>query len=127
MVENGLHGGQPMLKQSKICLTIIAIVALIFIPMGCGGPTTAPEIAFVSDRDGDGEIYVMGADGSNQTRLTNNPATDWTPSWSPDGSKIALESDRDGNFEIYVMDADGSNQTRLTNNPATDWMPSWSP
>ncbi len=72
-----------MLKQSKICLTIIAIVALIFIPMSCGGPTTAPEIAFVSDRDGNGEIYVMDADGSNQTRLTNNPATDWTTSWSP--------------------------------------------
>ena len=69
----------------------------------------------------------MDADGSNQTRLTNNPASDAQPAWSPDGTKIAFNSDRDGNFEVYVMDADGSNQTRLTNNPADDGGPAWSP
>jgi TolB protein len=41
------------------------------------------KIAFESDRDGNNEIYVMNADGSNQTRLTNNPADDTEPSWSP--------------------------------------------
>ena len=60
----------------------------------------------------------MNADGSNQTRLTNNPAIDISPSFSADGSKIAFVSNRDGNQEIYVMNADGSNQTRLTNNSA---------
>ena len=45
------------------------------------------RIAFKSDRDGNSEIYVMDADGSNQVNLTNNPATDSIPSWSPDGSK----------------------------------------
>ena len=58
----------------------------------------------------------MNADGSNQTRLTNNAANDVHPSFSGDGSKIVFDSDRDGNYEIYVMNADGSNQTRLTNN-----------
>ena len=43
------------------------------------------QIAFASDRDGNGEVYVMDADGSNQTRLTNNPAFDFGPAWSPDG------------------------------------------
>ena len=92
-------------------------------------PPTAGNgrIVFVSDRDGNGEIYVMNADGSGQTRLTNNPATDGDPHWSPDGSKIAFYSDRDGNAEIYVMNADGSGQTRLTNNPTTDATPDWSP
>ena len=42
------------------------------------------------------EIYVMNADGSNQTRLTNNPADDFYPSFSGDGSKIAFVSNRDG-------------------------------
>jgi hypothetical protein len=87
----------------------------------------AGRIAFISKRDGNWEIYVMNADGSGQTNLTNNPAHDWGPSWSPDGRRIAFYSDRDGNWEIYVMNADGSGQTNLTNNPADDWGPSWSP
>ncbi|MFP6642604.1 MAG: protein kinase, partial [Candidatus Latescibacterota bacterium] len=62
------------------------------------------KIAFVSDRDGNHEIYVMDSDGSNQTRLTSNYASDYDPSWSPDGSKIAFGSDRDGFGDIYVMD-----------------------
>jgi len=85
------------------------------------------KIAFVSDRDGNWEIYVMNADGSEQKRLTNNHAYDWFPSWSPDGKKIVFTSVRDGNWEIYVMNVDGSEQTNLTNNPASDYSPSWSP
>ena len=85
------------------------------------------KITFVSNRDGMAtEIYVMNADGSNQTRLTSNTADDHFPSFSRDGSKITFASDRDGNHEIYVMNADGSNQTRLTNNPADDFFPSFS-
>jgi Tol biopolymer transport system component len=90
-------------------------------------PTPCSKIAFGSTRDGNNEIYIMDADGSNQTRLTNNPATDLLPSFRKDGSKIAFQSDRDGNVEIYVMDANGSNQTRLTNNSARDSEPSFSP
>ena len=70
-----------MLKQWRTSLTIIAILALIFIPTGCRGP--AAKIAFRSDRDGNYEIYVMDADGSNQTNLSNNPDWDWIGSWSP--------------------------------------------
>jgi Tol biopolymer transport system component len=85
-------------------------------------------MAFTSSRDGNQEIYVMNADGSGQTNLTNHPALDMDPSWSPDGTRIAFSSTRDdGNGEIYVMNADGSGQTRLTNNPAPDWYPSWGP
>ena len=103
------------------------------------------QITFMSNRDGhvhprfgwtSFEIYVMEVDGNNQRRLTNNPNSDWSPSWSPDGKRIAFMSDRDGhvdilggllNFEIYVMDADGGNQQNLTNDPNDDLAPSWSP
>ena len=89
------------------------------------------KIVFTSNRSATGsdkEIYVMNADSTNQTALTNNTALDFRPDWSPDGSKIAFHTNRDaGNFEIYVMNADGSNQTRITNNPALDAAPSWSP
>ncbi|MDT7947456.1 MAG: hypothetical protein RQ897_03795 [Thermoflexus sp.] len=87
----------------------------------------AGRIAFASKRDGNWEIYVMNADGSGQTNLTNNPAEGWRPAWSPDGRHIAFTSYRDGNGEIYVMNADGSGQTNLTNNPAEDGIPAWSP
>ncbi|MCI0488870.1 MAG: LpqB family beta-propeller domain-containing protein [Blastocatellia bacterium] len=93
-------------------------------------PTWSPDgskIAFTSTRDGNREIYVINTDGSQEIRLTSNPASDWVPAWSPDGSKIAFVSDRDGNLEIYVMSADGSKQTRLTDNTAADVRPSWSP
>ena len=72
------------------------------------------KIAFTSNRDGNDEIYVMNADGTGVTRLTDNPASDQQPAWSPDGSRIAFTSTRDGNFDIYVMNADGTGVTRLT-------------
>ena len=92
-------------------------------------PLATPEarIAFVSDRDGDIEIYVMNTDGSGVTRLTDNPARDVAQSWSPDGRRITFASDRDGDMEIYVMNTDGSGVTQLTDNPARDVAQSWSP
>jgi Tol biopolymer transport system component len=93
-------------------------------------PTWSPDgskIAFLSTRDGNGEIYVMDADGSNEFNLSNNTAEDQHPAWSPDSSQIAFASARDGNWEIYVMDSDGSNPVRLTNDPADDRHVLWSP
>jgi hypothetical protein len=83
------------------------------------------RIVFESIMSGSREIYVVNANGSNPTRLTNNSAYDCYPRWSPDGSKVVFASTRDGNWEIYVMNADGSGQTRLTNNSAYDFVPRW--
>ncbi|MCM3869222.1 MAG: DUF4214 domain-containing protein [Pyrinomonadaceae bacterium] len=83
------------------------------------------KIAFVSDRDGNAEIYTMDADGGGQTRLTEEAGEDHSPAWSPDDQRIAFVSTRDGNAEIYVMNADGSGQTRLTNSTAGDLAPAW--
>lgn len=85
------------------------------------------KIAFLSLRDGNAEIYSMNPDGTNQVRLTNNSADDFSPTWSPDGQKIAFMTNRDHNYEIYVMNADGTGQTRLTNASAVDRDPAWSP
>ena len=87
-----------------------------------------PEtIAFCSDRTGDWEVYVMQPDGSDLHRLTNSPADDGTPAWSPDKSQLAFTSNRDGNWEIYIVSWDGSGLRRLTNHPADDGGPTWSP
>ena len=90
-------------------------------PQSSGG-----RIVFVSNRDGNPEIYTMNADGSDVTRLTNNPAEDNRPSWSPDGRRIAFESNRDGSNGIYAMNADGSDVTLLTDDAGYS-PPSWSP
>ena len=85
------------------------------------------KIVFSSARDGNPQIYIMDADGTNQTRLTNNSATDANPKLSADGQKVVFDSNRDGNQEIYAMNADGTDQTRITNNTFVDIQPEWSP
>lgn len=85
------------------------------------------RIAFVSDRDGNDEIYSMNIFGFDQTNLTNNPASDVNPIWSPDGSQIIFASERDGNWEVYIMNADGSEPANLTDNAGKDHSASWSP
>jgi TolB protein len=102
-------------------------ISATFTPNDFPQPSLTGKIAFESNRDGNEEIYVMNADGSNQTRLTNNPGLDGDPCFSPDGTKIAFRSNRDVGWEIYVMNADGSNQTRLTNEPGWDENPCFSP
>jgi Tol biopolymer transport system component len=93
-------------------------------------PVYSPDgsrILFDSTRDGNTEIYVMNADGSNQRRLTIDDGEDWGATWSPDGRQIAFNSDRTGEMEIYVMAADGTGVTRLTRDEVWDTSPSWSP
>jgi hypothetical protein len=87
------------------------------------------KVAFTRDfNNGNREIFVMNADGSNVVNLTNNAVFDDEPDWSPDGTKIAYSSDRlGGGRDIVVMNADGSNPTNLIIDGATDGAPAWSP
>jgi Tol biopolymer transport system component len=73
------------------------------------------------------QIYIMHADGSHITPLTNTRGTNWNPTFSPDGRKIAFVSDRDGNGRIYLMDVDGLHVTRLPNPAGIIWSPRFSP
>ena len=112
-------------------LILVSVVVLGLTPLMVAVDAQA-RIAFVSERDGNMEIYVMDNDGGNPRRLTNNPLDEWYPSWSPDGKRIAFTTSgamdiRVENRQIYVMDNDGGNPRRLTNNRRNDWNPSWSP
>ena len=74
---------------------------------------TGQQVAFMSQRDGNWEVYVVNLDGGNLRRLTKNPGNDGLPAWSPDGRYIAFVTDRDGPWAIWIMRPDGSEQRRL--------------
>lgn len=71
------------------------------------------QVAFMSSRDGNWEIYVMDLDGSGVERLTENAANDGLPVWAPDGKNIAFVSDQGGPWAVWAMSPDGSNRRSL--------------
>ena len=83
------------------------------------------------------DIYVMNADGLDVYRPTDNGATNWSPSWHPDGKRIIFLSNMDDwreeyqafghNFELYIMNKDGSNSCQITRNEVFDSFPMFSP
>ncbi len=83
------------------------------------------------------DVFVMDAEGKNQIRLTHNGATNWAPSWHPDGKHIVFSSNMDDwneqagayghNFELYMIGIDGQGLTRLTHNTYFDSFPMFSP
>jgi Tol biopolymer transport system component len=80
-------------------------------------PAISPDgsrIAYVSTRDGNPEIYLMNADGTDQRRLTTEPQADGRPAFTPDGSEIVFQSARSGRLELYAEALDGSGARALT-------------
>lgn len=68
-------------------------------------PRFSPDgrrIVFVSNRDGNYEIYVMDADGTGQRRVTEQPERDDYPAWHPDGTHLLLVAERDGPHNLYL-------------------------
>jgi len=93
-------------------------------------PAYSPDgsrIAFVSTRDGQPEIYVMDADGTDVARLTNSPGVDGDPSFTADGQAVVFHSNRTGHRQIFVQAITGSDAIQLTQEPADNSQPSVSP
>jgi len=103
--------------------------------VGTQKPPT-PEFAYMSDRQGDWDIYAMDAETHIDFLMTVDLPTaavpfniidDRYPAWSPDGQWLAYHSNVYGNWDLYIMDADGNQVRQITNDPADEAMPSWSP
>lgn len=90
------------------------------------------RIVFVSDRDTTRgynlDIYSMNADGSGQTRLTDNPGHEHQPAWSPDGATLSFAGGSGSQSTgIYLMSTDGSRATALTEGWRHIGVARWSP
>jgi Tol biopolymer transport system component len=87
------------------------------------------RIIFTSTRDGDPEIFVMNADGSNPVRLTNTPGRDAHPQFSKDGQRVVFQSPRANGKDtnIYTMNSDGSSVKQLTSLKGFAGVPVYSP
>ncbi|WP_224368029.1 TolB family protein [Hyalangium versicolor] len=84
---------------------------------GCFEPSVSPdgsEIAFVSSREGDPEVYVMRADGTGERRITAFYQEDREPRWSPDGKWLSFISNREGRDRYFLVHPDGAELRALS-------------
>jgi hypothetical protein len=114
----------PLFRLAQ--LVLLCLLALFTLPARKSNArsflpdsTTAGGIAFISDRDGNRDIYTMNPDGSAQANLTHSAADEKAFTWSPDGTKIAFIKRNTANnaddSNLYVMNSDGTGVTKLTN------------
>lgn len=123
--EKTLTRSTKALVLGLLLATLVAGLPVVK-PAEAAFPGKNGDIAFMSFRDGNFEIYSMNPNGTEQTNLTNSAAFDLAPAFSPDGKQVAFESDLEGNFDIYAVDSKGSNkQQRLTSDVAFDGEPDW--
>ena len=108
------------------CLSLVAFGLNMSLSHAQPAPG-AHRIVFSSDSEGNEEIYTMDPDGSDVLMITDNPARDFAPDWSPDATQIAFISTRSGAPKIYVMDSDGTGLTEIGGVSTPDSTLDWSP
>ena len=77
----------------------------------------------------DTEIFVLTVASGELTRLTDNTAEDFSPTWSPDGNELLISSDRDGDLDLWVLPVAAPEEARNliddSADPRDDQFPSW--
>jgi dipeptidyl aminopeptidase/acylaminoacyl peptidase len=85
------------------------------------------RIAFVSDRDGADDLYLIRPSGRGLRRLTTSTAFESQPAWSPDGRRLAYVALEGESTDVYVLDVVSGKVARLTQDPSAEWSPAWGP
>lgn len=121
-----------MTRGIFIVLLLIALIAggaLYYIQQGPGVLMKSPtveKLAFVSDRGGNRDVWVMNADGADPLNITGDSADDQMPAWSPDGKELVLTSDKVGNtYQVYVASWAGKYKNQMTVSTGAKDMPVW--
>ena len=122
---------KPDAIQSTIVEPVITIQPTFEeVAQPAAGSEDCAAIAFVKYAPTSSDIYTVCPDGSSLTRLTDQPADEFQPAWSPDRKRIAYTAPVNGNNQIFIMDRDGSNTVQLTHDYANDdpvWLPEQPP
>src|SRR3954464_8707304 len=107
---------------ARACAHLLAAVFLVALAAAGSASAAFPgangRIAFDSARSGNGDVFLMNADGSGPLDVSNDAGIDFQPAFSPDGTKIAFTTQRGGNGEVFTMNADRGRQVNRTKNPA---------
>ncbi|MBN2304527.1 MAG: PD40 domain-containing protein [Anaerolineae bacterium] len=106
----------------------------VLFPTTIPTPTPVPDplrvggsLVYSLRENGQEDLWTISVGESQPLRLTNSPADERDPAWSPDGTRIAFSSNREGNWELYIMRLDTGEITRLTYTVGFEGAPSWSP
>ena len=116
-----------MIRSTLFLLVATALATGV----SCDRVAAAERIAFVSQRSGNPDIWLMATDGGDATQLTGFHGRDLDPSWAPPApggaQRLAFASDRGGDLDIWSVRSDGSGLTQLTHGASDDTAPAWSP
>src|SRR5258708_3953633 len=121
----GASGQLPLLQTRAAPTafpTIIPTSTQVPDPLRIGG-----SIVFAMGDGGHDNLWALGIGQNTPVRLTNTPANDRDPVWSPDGTRIAFASHRDGNWDLYIMTLATGNVSRLTYDLDYEAAPTWTP
>lgn len=112
---------------SAVGLTMAVLAAAAGSASGTFAGDSGRIVFTMRTETGLADLYTMQPDGTGVTQVTNHPARDINPRWSPDGARIAFASERDGDADIWVADADGSNLVQVTDTDGGvgEFTPSW--
>jgi len=118
------YSGPPSLERNMIHRFADEAIYYLTGRPGCA----ESQIAFVSDKTGHRELYVMDYDGENIRQLTRNKSLVIAPTWSPDGRRLAITTYHRGDYPaLYKINADGSGLSLIATagslNVASDWHP----
>lgn len=118
-----------MQKKRLFVLCVLSVVMLwaSVCSVFAKAPDTAKIVFTSAGISGKRDIFIMDTDGHNEINLTEHPADDIQPTWSPTGEHILFVSDREGTHDLYLMEPDGSNVRRVFEEKSHRVAPIWSP
>ncbi|MFQ6610371.1 MAG: peptidase S41, partial [Fidelibacterota bacterium] len=116
------------MKKHQTLILFLLIIRFAFSedPLWMRYPAISPNGSQIVFSYG-GDLFIVSSEGGTALPITRNPAHDYMPVWSPDGSQIAFASDRHGNYDVFVIPSSGGRPNRLTYHSSNDLPSGWTP